>query len=252
MNKQYFRQVLLAGLLLILFGCGGSSQQAPDTSGSPSTPAEQEPSEPTPVTEQTLPRIDFFDLQGEIQNEPKIIASMKITDYQIGELPIVDYDGQIGVEYRGSSSQYYYDKKSYGIELRDSDNNDLNASILGLPEEEDWVLNGPYGDKTLIRNALMFDMAQAFGRYSSRYKFVELYINQQYNGVYVLLEKIKRDAARVDINKLKDDENDGEDVTGGYILKLDKTDGEHADNPSAYDLYTDDMSFISQIGSGGK
>lgn len=248
-------------LLSTLLGCGGGSSggTTPPTvistsssiaSSSSSVASSSSSSTPAIVTEDTLPRIDIYNLAGTIQNEPKITAQMKVTEYVIGELPLIDYDGFIGVEYRGSSSQFYYAKKNFGVETRDSEGADLDASILGFPEEEDWVLHGPFGDKSLLRNTLMFDVAQAFGRYTSRWKYAEVYINNQYQGLYVLLEKIKRNKNRVDISKLKDTDIEGEELTGGYIVKLDKTDGEHPDNPSAYNLYTDDMSFISNYGAG--
>jgi spore coat protein CotH len=76
-----------------------------------------------------------------------------------------------------------------------------------------------------MRNKLIFDLARDLGGYASRTEFVEVNINDNYKGLYVLMEKIKRNAFRVDINKLKIDENTGEDLTGGYILKIDKTTG---------------------------
>ena len=54
-------------------------------------------------------------------------------------------------------------------------------------------------------------------------RFCEVYLNGEYNGVYVLMENIKRDSNRVDVSKLKTDEVAGDDLTGGYIIKADKT-----------------------------
>jgi hypothetical protein len=58
---------------------------------------------------------------------------------------------------------------------------------------------------------------------------VELVLNGSYQGVYVVMERIKRDRNRVDIARLDPEETTGEDVTGGYILKIDKTDGAQVD-----------------------
>lgn len=80
---------------------------------------------------------------------------------------------------------------------------------------------GPYSDKTLIRNKLIYDLSRSIGNYASRSVFVELNLNQEHQGVYVLLEKLKRDDNRIDISKLNEDENSGEDLTGGYIIKID-------------------------------
>ncbi len=156
---------------------------------------------------------------GTIVDEPKIPAKMDII--QKGDTSHFS----IGIEYRGSTSQSF-DKKSYGIELWDSEGNDISLSVLGLPEEEDWILYGPYSDKTFFRNVITYDLARGLGHYSSRTRFIELQINGDYLGVYVFMEKLKRDKNRIDINKLKDDENSGEDLTGGYILKIDKSTGD--------------------------
>ena len=91
----------------------------------------------------------------EIVDDPKIKATLKVIDNERGVNRFgdaaTDYEGNIGIEFRGSSSQIF-PKKPFGIETWDADGNDMDASIFGWPEEEDWILHGPYSDKTLIRN----------------------------------------------------------------------------------------------------
>lgn len=128
------------------------------------------------------------------------------------------FDGPIGIEIRGNTSAGF-PKKSYGLETRDDLGMDLDQSLLGMPQESDWVLHGPYSDKTLMRNKLTYDLGRALGHYAPRTRFVELFVNNQYQGVYVFLEKIKRNVARVNIPKVADTAALG-DITGGYILKL--------------------------------
>ncbi|MEM7037526.1 MAG: CotH kinase family protein, partial [Bacteroidota bacterium] len=94
------------------------------------------------------------------------------------------------------------------------------VSLLGLPTEEDWILHGPYTDKTLMRNVLIMQMARETGQYASRTRHVELLLNGEYRGVYVLMEKIKRDGDRVDIAKLDSSDIAGDDLTGGYIFQI--------------------------------
>ncbi|WP_299580309.1 CotH kinase family protein [uncultured Sunxiuqinia sp.] len=164
-----------------------------------------------------------------IPDDPKIDAQMGIIWNGEGKVnsskdAFNDYNGHIAIERRGSSSQGF-PKKSYGFELRDAAGLDLDASILGLPAEEDWILYGPYSDKTLIRNVLVFTLGASLGHYAPRCRFVELFLNEQYQGVYVLMEKIKRDKKRLDLAKLKPEDLSGEDLTGGYIIKIDKTTG---------------------------
>lgn len=175
----------------------------------------------------------------QIQNEPKIISHLGVIwngDGGINQLtdPFNEYDGQIGIEIRGSSSQSF-PKKNYAVETLNPDSTTNNVSLLGFPEENDWVLHGPYSDKTLMRNALAFTMGSWIMPYAPRVRFCEVVINGDYRGVYLFTEKIKRDKNRVDISKLDADENSGDALTGGYILKFDKFDGLVSDGfPSAY------------------
>ncbi len=179
-------------------------------------------------TQSSLPIVIINTNGAEIPDEPKISADMGIIDNLSGINSITDewngYAGKIGIEIRGSSSQMF-PKKQYGIELRDVNGNDLKTPLLGLPPEEDWILFAPYNDKSLIRDALAYNLGRKMGHYASRSRFCELVLNGQYEGVYLLLEKIKRGGQRVDISDLNPDENSGDDVTGGYILKIDKTTG---------------------------
>lgn len=134
------------------------------------------------------------------------------------------YNGNISIEIRGSSSQMF-PKKSFGFETKDDTLADLDVPLLGLPAEEDWILYAPYTDKSLMRNVLTFTLAQSMGHYASRCRYVELFLNKNYHGIYVLMEKIKRDSTRVDIAKLKPDDIIGTQLTGGYIVKIDKMTG---------------------------
>jgi hypothetical protein len=122
------------------------------------------------------------------------------------------YEGRAGIHVRGNTSRDF-DKKSYALETWDANDEDLNVSLLGLPAEEDWVLQGPFSDKTLIRNHLIYTLSRDIGRYAARTRFVELEINSEYRGVYVLMEKIKRDDARMTL------------PSGAVLLKRDWVEG---------------------------
>jgi len=166
-----------------------------------------------------LPKVSINTNGQDIVDEPKIKAEMTISINKE-----IEFLGSIGIEIRGSSSQSF-PKKQFGLETRDASGEGIDVSILDFPDEEDWILYAPYSDKALFRNILIYDLSRDIGRYASRAKFVEVNINDNYNGLYVFMEKLKRDVNRIDINKLKEDENSGEDLTGGYILKIDKADG---------------------------
>ena len=193
------------------------------------------------VTTSNLPLI-LIDTQGKnIVDEPKITARMNIIDNANGENNINDnsfvFKGFIGIEIRGNTAQMY-DKKSYSLETRTSSGENLNVSLLGMPPENDWVLHGPYSDKSLIRNALAYHLGNSQGRWSPRTQFCEVFINGEYRGVYVFVEKIKIDKNRVDIAKLKPEENSGDQLTGGYIISIDR------DNPGSWN-----SPFLGRTGS---
>lgn len=143
-----------------------------------------------------------------------------------------NYFGKIGIEIRGSTSQQY-PKKSYGLETRDAIGNNLDTTILGLPKENDWILYGAYPDKTLMRNEITYDLFRRMGHYDARYKFVELVINGQYKGVYSFMEKIKRDKNRINIANLTIADTTGDQLTGGYVIKVDKPTGSSTTNWSS-------------------
>lgn len=136
-----------------------------------------------------------------------------------------DYDRKISIRITGKDA-FRFDKKSYLIETQRDNGDNFDASIMGMPKENDWILYAPYSDKTLIRNALMHHMAKQAGYYSSRIAFCELKLNNRYQGVYMLMEVVKQDANRVDIEDLSNTDTVGTKLTGGYIVKIDELPGE--------------------------
>ena len=180
-------------------------------------------------TSSNLPIVVLNTNGQSIPDDPKITATMGIIWNGSGQRntvkdPMNNYNGNIGIEIRGSSSQMF-PKKSYGLETRTADGQNLNVSLLGMPEENDWILYAPYTDKSMIRDVLSYTLDAGLGHYSPRCRYVELILNGSYEGVYVLMEKIKQNKNRVDIAKLTITDNSGENLTGGYIIKIDKTTG---------------------------
>lgn len=160
-----------------------------------------------------------------IPDEPRITADMKIIAHTDGSRNYVSdsgnvYSGKVGIEIRGAYSASL-PQKPYSFETRDQSGNNLNVSILGMPRENDWVLLANYNDKTFLRNVLAFDIFHKMGYYATRTRYCEVVLNNEYQGIYLLGEKIKQDSGRVNIAELKPDDNSGDDITGGYIIKND-------------------------------
>lgn len=189
-----------------------------------------------------------------IENEPKVAGDMAVFENQS-----LSFSSPIGIEYRGSTSFRLSDKKSYGLETWDENGQDVNESILGFPEEEDWILTGhvfrsssnTIFDPSLMHHYIGYEMYRSMGRYASRSKFVELEVNQDYMGTYVFMEKLKRDNDRIDIAKMTPADNELPNVSGGYILKIDKTSGGDVapNQPLAYyyDNWADDARYSEAI-----
>src|SRR6185436_20293523 len=104
-----------------------------------------------------------------------------------------------------------------------------------MPAESDWVLYGPVDtEPVLIHNPLAREMSNIIGRYGSRTRFVEVFLNTSgapltynvptnghYNGIYVVMEKIKRGSGRVNVTSLDPVDTGPETITGGYMFKSD-------------------------------
>jgi hypothetical protein len=197
------------------------------------------------LTDSNLPIVIIStDGGAPILDDPRVLATMKIIYRGAGQRNYVsdentpaylNYNGRIDIEIRGSSSQIA-DKKQYGLTTRKADNvSNNNVSLLGMPKENDWILNGMVFDSAMIRDYLCYNLSRQIGEYASRTAYCEVIINDSYRGLYVLQEKIKADDNRVNIIKVTPTDNYVPEITGGYITKADKTTG---GDPVAWIMYS--------------
>lgn len=185
---------------------------------------------------------EVTELPAEIPDDPKVPASMKIiyhadggTNYLTDQdnAEFLDYSGRIKIEIRGSTSQAL-PKKQYGwTTYEDNTATKKKVSIMGMPKENDWILNGLAYDGTLMRDYLTYNLSRQIGSYASRTQYCEVVINGVYKGLYVLQEKIKDDSNRVNVEKISSAAALGIPLTGGYITKADKIDN---DDPLAWSM----------------
>lgn len=132
---------------------------------------------------------------------------------------IVDENGNedlnvaTSIKGRGNST-WGFPKKPYAIKL------DSKSKVLGMPKHKRWVLLANWLDRTLLRNAVAFEMARECMDWAPRGRFVELYLNGKHQGNYYLCEQIKPDENRVDIDEIDEDTPES-DLTGGYVLEFD-------------------------------
>lgn len=174
-----------------------------------------------------LPLI-YIHTDATINADQKVAGWMKIIDNPAGQRncetdTTYNYNGPIGIKLRGNSS-LSFDQKKYTLETWDEAGNDVKASLLGLPAESDWVLLAPYNDLSLVRDVFAYNMWTEMGHWGPRTRMCEAFVNDEYQGIYVFCEKIKRDKNRVDIANLKEQDIADRELTGGYIVRVDAFD----------------------------
>lgn len=189
-----------------------------------------------------------IDTKGnEILYEPKTAASLKI--YQKKKLV---QQQSITLKYRGKTSFRLSDKKSYNVGSVDDAGKGLNVSFFGLPAEQDFRLIGHVvnltdkyiWDKSLIFNYIGYELSRKIGKYASKGQLVEIEINGAYQGVYFFCEKLNRSVNRINIKSLNASSSN---ISGGYILKIDKADSgpENNTKPTSYFMtnWVDDATY---------
>lgn len=184
-----------------------------------------------------LPVIRIETGRKNISDDHRIVAKMKVENLNDSDTSKL-YNGKITIEVRGSSSKKF-PKKSYSFSLVDQSGKIIQSELLGLPVESDWILYAPYSDKTLLRDVVAYKMYRDMNRYTTRTVFVELFLNNRYNGVYILEEKIKRSPERINTGEYRNINS----VTGGYILRIDRPGhGKRYLNPAKFTDYVSSQS----------
>ena len=148
-----------------------------------------------------------------VSREVYITGQMSLVSNVAGA-PAVN--GGLQIRGRGNSTWDIHPKKPYRLKLTDK------QSLLGMPSSKDWVLLANYSDKSLLRNAMALDLGTRMGfPWSPRSAFVEVYLNERYDGVYQLMENIKVAKDRVNIDELEEADVGADKITGGYLLEVD-------------------------------
>src|SRR5206468_1731830 len=146
---------------------------------------------------------------------------------------VPDLASRIGLNDRGASTANQ-SKNNLAFEYWDEFNQDTDHPFLDMPPESDWVFYGIDGfDPSLMHNAIFYWFGrQLKGRYASRTRYVEVFLKKDggpvttndYFGLYLVEEKPKRNKNRVDIHSLQPEDTNAVAITGGYILRIDRTD----------------------------
>lgn len=120
---------------------------------------------------------------------------------------------EAGIRGRGNSSWYLETaKKPYRIKF------DSKQSLFGSKKAKSWTLIANHSDKSLSRNYIAYEFGKAFDGidFVSMHQPVDLYLNDDYRGVYLLCDQIQTGKGRVDI-----DESIAIDGNNGYFIERD-------------------------------
>lgn len=174
--------------------------------------------------------------------DTRIDASMKIIDNE-GYNHADDYaavDTDIRIRVRGRSSRYF-EKSSYAIKLVNKDQTNNNQSVMGMDAHHDWVLYGPYLDKTDMRNYMFYNISGEIMDYAPNVRYCEVILNGQYQGLYLMTESI---TAGANGSRLEIEVNKKYQTYTGYVVRIDQNydTKKHADSFTGY-TYRRDMDF---------
>lgn len=149
-----------------------------------------------------------------------IVAQVKIYDTPTLNNHLTDAPAvteQALIKYRGNSS-LYFDKKSYKMDFVEENlTEDRDVAVMGMAEDDNWVLNGPFLDKTLMRNYLCLNISGELMRDAPDVRYCELFVNGEYRGVYLAMESVSRGEDRVNISAYQEG-----DAVSSYILRFDR------------------------------
>lgn len=177
-----------------------------------------------------------------VSSSETIVADFSMIDSQNGANTLDNkkvVETSATIRYRGNSSRFF-DKKSYAIHLIDEKGNENKQSLAGMASHNEWALNGPFLDRSLLRNYLCLNIAGEIMDYAPNVRYCELFVNGEYKGVYLLMETISRGEGRLNISKPENNR----DMTS-FIVRWDREGkGDNELDNFTYYTYQSDVSAL--------
>ena len=136
----------------------------------------------------------FIDLNGILLDDVYKDKDIKYENCNIEIISNSDkvLDSNIEFKGRGNSSWKLFEKRGFQIKF------DKKTKVLGMNKAKKWILIPSASDGTLIKNKLMFDLAKKIGMKNTiDSHFIDLWINGDYMGVYLISEKVEIDDNRI-------------------------------------------------------
>ena len=157
----------------------------------------------------TLPNVNISTLSGlDITSRTEYVSAR----VSIDNVPAAQMLSTTAVEVRGRGNSTWscFDKKPYKLKFA------IKTDLLGMGAARKWVLLANAFDDTMLRNALAYDLAGNLGvEYVTEFRFVNVFVNGGYRGVYLLCEQTEEGSTRIDVNTSKTGEADT-----GYVLEM--------------------------------
>lgn len=198
------------------------------------------------ITETPIPSPYVLDENGNplkdakgstIQNDEMVFAKVEYFNSNNGNNHLTDtaeVSEKALIRTRGRSSRSH-DKKGYYLKFKEENLIDnKKISLSGMTKDSDWVLHGPFLDKTLIRNYLSYNLAGEIMDYSPNVRFSEIFINGEYQGLYILTEKVGYN----DEGRIKVTETDPKMTSTSYIVALDTGSKDELHRLETFNYYT--------------
>lgn len=167
----------------------------------------------------------------------EIICDLQLTDNEKTNNHIKDratVKSRAYIHVRGRSSRNF-DKTGYSIRLVTEQDENNPQILAGMDAHHEWILHGPFLDKTLIRNYMWYNIAGEIMDYAPNVRFCEVMINEEYVGVYVLAENITAGENGTRLN-LSVDKKDNSFT--GYLLRLDQGSSNPIKNIDTFSVYS--------------
>lgn len=184
----------------------------------PSKVLEEEEAEQEEIARRQNIPVVRIDTKGKpiLDKENYVDGTITISDPEGLYSDVKEFKADMGIRGRGNST-WSFPKKPWKVKL------DEKASLLGMPADKEWALLANYADRTLIRNIVAMKLSEICGfSWTPRMHSVEVYLNNEYQGVYTLCEHKKVSKDRVNIDIVGEGDNSGDAITGGYYLEIEE------------------------------
>ncbi len=189
--------------------------------------------------------IELNEKMADKEADTRVSGTMKIIwdktggENNVSDTDNYDYNGYIGIKYRGNTSYMFSEKKPFALRLQDAAGSKIKEKILGMAKDDDWALLGPYNDKSMIRDMMVYTLMQGTLDYVPAGRYCELIIDGIYQGVYIMAARVRQGDNRLNLKKPSDTTEAG---IRGYHLEIDGKEAPYIEScVPLKDLYDNDI-----------